>query len=35
MKFRSLIESSVVSLLAVASVSAQSAPAPRQLPKQA
>ena len=33
MKFRSLIESSVVSLLAVASVSAQSAPAPAPAPK--
>ena len=33
MKFRSLIESSFVSLLAVASVSAQSAPAPGQAPK--
>ena len=33
MKIRSLIESSVVSLLAVASVSAQSAPAPAPAPK--
>src|SRR5579862_9651951 len=33
MKFRSLIESSVVSLLAVASVSAQKAPAPPPAPK--
>ncbi|MGD1097434.1 MAG: hypothetical protein ABSB35_36290 [Bryobacteraceae bacterium] len=33
MKFRRLIESSVVSLLAVASVSAQSAPAPAPAPK--
>ncbi len=33
MKFRSLIESSVVSLLAVASLSAQSAPAPAPAPK--
>jgi hypothetical protein len=33
MKFRSLIESSVVALLAVACVSAQSAPAPAPVPK--